>query len=231
MRMWDDQVETFAQGYQVTRYDRRGFGRSSLPTGADSHTDDLAARLDYLDVRDPILLGHSSGGGVVLDFAIAHPNAAPVLILYESVLGGYRFAAEFGAYLDSVRTTAQHEGVDAAREPWLAPLAAGLVDKPHALSRLRQMVFEYSGWHWVNDDPVRLPSAPAMQQLGAIHVPTLLIAGEQSVPDMHRIADILQRELSQVRKVMLPHAGHMANMEQPEEFNQVVLEFLAESCA
>jgi pimeloyl-ACP methyl ester carboxylesterase len=102
MRMWDDQVELFAQRYQVIRYDRRGFGRSSLPTGDYSHTDDLAALLDYLEAHDPILLGHSTGGGVVLDFAIAHPHIARAAIVYESVRGGYHFALEFAAYLSSV---------------------------------------------------------------------------------------------------------------------------------
>ena len=55
-RMWDDQFEVFAQQYQVVRYDRRGFGRSALPTGSYTHADDLAALLAYLDVHHPMLL-------------------------------------------------------------------------------------------------------------------------------------------------------------------------------
>ncbi len=229
-RMWDDQFELLAQRYQVIRYDRRGFGRSALPRGSYTHTDDLAALLTYLDVHHPILLGHSSGGAVVLDYAIAHPTAARALILYEAVLGGYRFAPEFGAYLGSVRTTAQHEGLDAARECWLVPLAAQLLDKPNALVRLRQRVREYSGWHWVHDDSERSSLAPAMQQLGRLHLPTLIVVGERTVPDMHRIADILQREIAYARTAMIFKAGHLANMEQPEEFNQVILGFLADCC-
>jgi pimeloyl-ACP methyl ester carboxylesterase len=92
------------------------------------------------------------------------------------------------------------------------------------------MVQEYSGWHWINDDPARSPLVPALQQLGTIQMPTLIIVGERSAPDMQRIANILERELPDARKYML-HAGHMANMELPQEFNQVVLDFLAECCA
>ncbi len=230
-RMWDDQFEVFARQYQVMRYDRRGFGRSALPTASYTHADDLAALLAYLELHHPILLGHSSGGGVALDFAIARPDAARAMILYESVPGGYRFAPEFGAYLGAVRTLAQHEGLEVARERWLVPLAAQLLDKPDALVRLRQMVREYSGWHWVNDDLQRTVSVTAMQQLGGLHIPTLIVVGERTVPDMQRIADILQREIPGARKVMLSNAGHMANMEQPEAFNEVILDFLAECCA
>jgi pimeloyl-ACP methyl ester carboxylesterase len=48
---------------------------------------------------------------------------------------------------------------------------------------------------------------------------------------MQRIADILQQEMPHARKVLLLQAGHMANMEQPEAFNHVILVFLAECCA
>jgi pimeloyl-ACP methyl ester carboxylesterase len=229
-RMWEDQFELFAQHYQVIRYDRRGFGRSALPTESYTHAGDLAALLASLDVHFPVLLGHSTGGGVALDFALAHPTPVRALILYESVLGGYRFAPEFGAYLGSVRTLAQHEGLAAARERWLEPLAAQLLDKPRALERLRQMVHDYSGWHWVNDDLERAASTPALQQLGRLDLPTLIVVGERTVPDMRRIAAILEREIPRARRVMLSHAGHMANMELPETFNHVILDFLAECC-
>src|SRR5919199_4121889 len=69
-RMWDAQFEVFAQHYQVIRYDRRGFGRSTLPTESYTHADDLAALLTSLQVHSPVLPGHSSGGGVALDFAL-----------------------------------------------------------------------------------------------------------------------------------------------------------------
>jgi len=230
-RMWDDQFAALAQQYQVLRYDRRGFGRSSLPTGSYTHANDLAALLASLDIHQPLLLGHSSGGGVALDFAIAQSMAVRALILYESVLGGYRFAPEFGAYLGSVRTLARQTGLVPARERWLEPLAAQLVDKPAALVRLRQMVQDYSGWHWLNDDVERAASAPSIQQLGKLHMPTLIVVGERTVPDMHRIAEIVQREIPQARTVMLRDAGHLANMEQPDAFNEAILDFLAECCA
>jgi len=87
---------------------------------------------------------------------------------------------------------------------------------------------EYSGWHWANRDPGRGLEPPAMERLAAIRAPTLVVLGEHDLPDFHAIADALHRQLPGARKAVLPGTGHMANMEAPEEFNEVVLRFLEE---
>ncbi len=67
-----------------------------------------------------------------------------------------------------------------------------------------------------------------MQQLGKIQVPTLLILGERDVADLHRVAAILQQALAHTATVVLPNLGHLANMEAPTRFNEVVLDFLVQ---
>ena len=75
-RMWDDQFETFAREYQVVRYDRRGFGKSSLPVDEDyAHADDLAALLEHLGIDRAYVLGLSGGGASAIDFALTYPEA------------------------------------------------------------------------------------------------------------------------------------------------------------
>ena len=226
-RMWDDQVAVLAQHYQVVRYDRRGFGRSALPTATYSHADDLAALLAALELHHPVLLGHSSGGGVALDFARAQPTAVRALILYESVLRGYSFAPAFSAYLGAVRTLARQGDLVAARERWLEPLAAQLGDAPEAVEQLQQMAQTYSGWHWLNDDGERAASGSAELPFDRLGMPTLIVVGERTVADMQRIAAILEREIPQARRVEVAQGGHLANMQFPAAFNQAILAFLA----
>ena len=55
---------------------------------------------------------------------------------------------------------------------------------------------------------------------------TLVIVGERDWPDIRRMADILGSSIEGARKVVLAGAGHVPNMEQPDEFNRTVLEFL-----
>lgn len=58
-------------------------------------------------------------------------------------------------------------------------------------------------------------------------MPTLVVMGERDIPDFQRIADILEERITAAKKVVMPGVGHMANMEDPERFNEFVLEFLA----
>src|SRR5688572_28623774 len=72
-RMWDDQFEHFTDRYRVVRYDTRGFGRSDVPTEAPySNHEDLRLLLDHLDIDRAHVCGLSSGGGIAIDFTLAH---------------------------------------------------------------------------------------------------------------------------------------------------------------
>src|SRR3972149_4611582 len=80
-RLWDQQVERFAEDFRVLRYDPRGIGRSELPQAPFSHYQDLHALLQFLGIEATNILGFSFGGGVALDFAVAHPQMVQSLIL------------------------------------------------------------------------------------------------------------------------------------------------------
>ena len=73
---WEDQmVFLAAHGYRCIAHDRRGHGRSSQPWGGnemDTYADDLAALMDALDLRDAVLVGHSTGGGEVARYIGRH---------------------------------------------------------------------------------------------------------------------------------------------------------------
>ena len=97
-----------------------------------------------------------------------------------------------------------------------------------------QMVLSYSGWSLFNppDSEISL-EIPAAKQLDKIDVPTLVIVGERDLQDFRDIADALERGIPKATKVVIPGVEHMANMEAPGKFNEVVLSFLSEinACA
>jgi pimeloyl-ACP methyl ester carboxylesterase len=223
-RMWDDQFDAFTRHYQVVRYDVRGFGKSALPTGESyAHADDLRALMEHLGIMRAHILGLSMGGRIAIDFALAYPEATDTLIPVDASVSGYARAAAL-----SYSSTAKEAGVQAARELWLKdPLFKPALEKPDVASRLAQIVSDYSGWHWFNDDPVRVTDPPAIQQLDKVCAPTLIIVGERDIPRVHTVADILQKHIPNARKVVLPGVGHMSNMEDPDRFNEIVLSFLA----
>ncbi|MBI3241487.1 MAG: alpha/beta hydrolase [Chloroflexi bacterium] len=223
-RMWDDQFEAFAQHYQVVRCDLRGFGQSATPASDPyTHLDDLKALLQILKIDSAHIAGFSLGGGIAIDFALTYPEATRSLITIDGTLGGYRWAKDWGG----PRATAQSAGVAAAREAWLDDeLFIPANELPPVAARLRQMVTTYSGWHWLNRDPGRWLQPPAIERLEQIRAPALAIAGEHDAPDFHNIADILGQRIPSCRKVVVSGAGHLANMEAPEQVNEIVLSFL-----
>src|SRR5690349_20513717 len=72
---------------------------------------------------------------------------------------------------------------------------------------------------------------PAIERLTEIRAPLLIVLGEYDGPDMRRIADRLEVLIAGARQIVLPGAGHFANMEQPAAFNALVRDFLAEGLA
>jgi 3-oxoadipate enol-lactonase len=106
------------------------------------------------------------------------------------------------------------------------PLFEPALEKPNVAFRLTQMISDYSGWHFVNTDPSRSLDPPAIERLQEIKAPTLIIVGERDSPDFHRIADILNKKITNSKRMTLKEAGHMSNMETPREFNETILSFL-----
>lgn len=79
----------------------------------------------------------------------------------------------------------------------------------------------------IPDEAEALPlEPPAITRLAEIHVPTLLIVGEYDISDKHELVAQLAMEIPQARQIVIPGAAHVVNMEQPAEFNRVVLDFL-----
>ena len=227
-RMWDDQFEPFARHYRVIRYDMRGYGKSALPT-AESYApaDDLMALLRHLGLRSAHILGQSRGGAVAIDFALTYPEATASLIAVDAVLRGFPWTG-FGKSLSEIHSAGRTSGVEAARQRWLDDaLFAASLENLRVAPRLKQMVGDYSGWAWINDEPLRPLEPPSIQQIHRINIPTLVIVGERDVPDFLAIADTLHQRIPNASKVVMAGVGHMSNMEDPELFNKIVRGFLA----
>lgn len=232
-RMWDDQFEALAHKFQVIRYDMRGFGQSEAPAGTSySHADDLRALLDHLRVDQAHLVGLSKGGAIALDFTLAYPQRVNKLVLIDTVLGGYSWSPEATAHQQLIWQRASQGGIAAAKEAWLAhPYFVPAYRQPTVAARLAHLVTDYSGWHFVNHDTEYGLTPPASQRLRDIHVPTLVMVGQEDLPDVGRIADLLHQHVPAAQKVVIPGVGHMANMEAPERVNAALLQFLTEGDA
>ncbi len=228
LHLWDDQIPLLAPKYHVIRYDLRGFGRSAASAEPYSHAGDLKNLLDHLGLAHVVLVGLSLGGGVAINFAIEHPDAVRGLVLVDSTLGGFAWSPSFTTDQAAIRRAAIDSGIEAARARWLSLAIFGpALENPKIADRVRAQVGGYSGWHWLNPDPGRPFTPPAIQRLAAITAPTLVVLGERDTPDFHAIASTLEHGIAGAKKVMIPGAGHIANVEAPETFNEILLGFVS----
>ncbi len=226
MRMWDAQFDPLAQHFRVLRCDLRGFGRSSLPTAPYTHADDVAALMTALGMTHASIAGLSMGGGIALDFACLHPDKLQSLVLVDAALGG------FDRWTIHISLNAKERGLAQTKRDWLAsPLLAPAMANPKSALLLQRIVDDYSGWHFLNKDFDVFPPPAVIHRLAAIHAPALVIVGEHDTIDFHNIADVLVSDIAGAKKAVMPGVGHMCNMEDPDTFNAIVLDFLLQHTA
>lgn len=238
--MWDAEFAALSERYCVLRFDYRGFGRSAFPPGPFSAVDDLRELLDRVGMERAALVGLSAGAVLALNFTLTYPERVRGIVLAAPGIGGMEWS-------DEIRTTFFEEedallkanDLDAAVELNLRVW----VDGPHRgadevdpavrrrVSEMKRNAFEVLIAAYERDDPpgpMRLIEPPAIERLEEVAVPTLVIVGDADMKDVLERADVLAARVPNARKVVLPGVAHMINLERPQEFGILVLDFLAD---
>ena len=230
-RMWDEQFSVFAQHYRVIRYDLRGYGQTEVPAGPFSNHADVADLLSYLHVEKAHMLGISFGGLVALDFALAYPDMVAALILVAPTVSGrqppemeQQFIAEENAYLAKGDLAGATE---VNLRMWVdGPKRIPLQVAPTVRERVRQMQM-HAFTVPIPEEAEEIPlTPPAYTRLAEVHTPTLLIVGAADLPDRLTLTAELTSAIAGAQQVVIPGVAHLVNMEKPEEFNHIVLDFL-----
>lgn len=229
-REWNGVAPVFAQAHRLIRYDLRGFGQSPHPQKLYSHAEDLRLLMDGLGVESCDLLGVSWGGSVALHFTLEHPTRVKRLVLESPSIRGWDWSDNWRARAKEIESIAQSQGVEAARAQWLRqPMFDTLRSHPQEYEAYATSVCQYSGRHWLADDPHAPPNQPDVERLQALDTPTLLITGGQDVADIRLIADAIAAIAPKVTRIDVPDAGHLVHLERPALFVSTVEAFLQQS--
>src|SRR5947209_2171421 len=235
-RLWDDQFAVFAQHYKVIRFDMRGFGDSGLvkrDTKPYSQRQDLYALLQFLSIEKTYLIGLSMGGGLAIDFRLEHPEMVDALITVGAGLSGFEFEDKDNPlWVEAQDAFAKHDiprAVDVTLKVWtIGPSRSAEQVDAAVLERVRAMTTR--NFHRSDDEDAPEPlelEPPAISRLSEIHVPTLIIVGDQDVREILIIGDTLEKGIAGAKKVVITGTDHHLNMEKPGEFNRAVLAFLS----
>ena len=225
-RMWESQVKFFSPDYTAIATDLRGFGDSAPPSDqAFAYHEDIAEMLDFLRIDQPVVLvGHSMGALVVANFALSFPEKTKALVFADGAIEGYKFK-DFD--LAEIYQAGKTRGVQTANQMWLDhPIFESARKNIVVANHLHDMVSAYPGWHYTHKAPFKNLAVPAYDQLENIKSPALIITGQYDLPDFQIIAQTLHEKIPGSIKKEIAGAGHMCNMEAPEEFNALVSQFL-----
>ena len=235
LRMWDEVVEALAPEYTVLRYDLRGYGDSTLPPEPFSQHRDLLALQDHVGIDRAALVGVSYGGRVALDTAFVAPDRATALVLAAPGLRDHEWSSAVKEFGDEEERLLDAGEIDAATELnvrlWVdGPNRGADAVAEKVRERVREMqrrAFEIQLAAYESTPPPG-PEDPLDVRLDEVATPTLVIVGDEDVPDFLEIAERLEGQLPDARKVVLEGAAHTIPLEHPEKFRDLTLAFLRE---
>lgn len=224
-RMWQPQIGALSSRFRVVRYDARGHGQSGAPEGPYSIERlgrDLLALLDHLQVAKAHLCGISLGGMTVQWLAAHHPERAGRVVLANTA-ARIGTAEGWQARIDAVRAGGMAAVRDAVVARFLsAPYRASHPEETRAIGDMLEATSptDYVG------ACAALRDADLHALTPSIHAPALIVAGELDEATPPSQAKELHAAIVGSELVLLRGAGHLSNVEQPDEFNEFLLTFL-----
>jgi pimeloyl-ACP methyl ester carboxylesterase len=222
-RVWEYQLPAFtAGGYRVITYDRRGFGRSTVDSSGQqpgTGADDLLALLNHLGLDRVHLVGTAAGGIVALDFTVSFPQRLRGLVVANSIGG-----VQDEDYLEMSRRL---------RPPQFAALPPDVRElgpsyrAANAAGTARWLELEKQSRPEGTPPPVQtFRNRLTFSLLETITVPTLLITGDADLYSPPAVLRLFAARIRNSESVIVPEVGHSTYWEQPDLFNQKVLEFI-----
>lgn len=224
-RMWRRQIDVLGEHYRVLTVDLPGFGPQARELGEVEAAAALKTALDAARVDQAHILANSFGAAVAADFALLHPSRVRSLTLMGPLLLGRRTGIE--AWSRCVALAAEGDRATAA-EIWLDdPLFEGIRSDEELFEELRQIVLDYGGGHWTGKVIAKWSNPDPIPALKKLEIPALVVSGEMDIPSFIQMAEAYARALPRARREIVQAAGHLPNIEQPDQFNAILLEFLA----
>ena len=218
--MWEGQVGPFSKHFKLIRWDMRGHGKTDYPEDQGEYTEaatvaDMAAILDAVGARKAVIGGLSLGGYMSLAFHLAHPERTAALLIIDTGPGYRSDEPRAGWNVTAIRRAERFE------KDGLPPPGSGGAETRAAPHRNAIGLAKAARGMLTQHD------ARVINSLPTIGVPALVLAGADDTPFLNA-TDYMAAKIPGSSKVIIPGAGHAANIDQPALFNEAVLGFLGD---
>jgi pimeloyl-ACP methyl ester carboxylesterase len=239
LRSFEPQLRHFGKRYRTVAFNARGFPPSDVPAEPASYSqaraaDDILAVLDALGEQRAHVVGLSMGGFATLHFGLRHHERALSLCIggcgYGAELDKHEaFRAEADVIADAIRTSGMQAFADRYA---FGPTRVQFQNKdPRGFAEFKQMLSEHSGLGSANTQLGVQKERPSLyhlvEEMSRITVPTLVITGDEDWPCLIP-GVLLKQTIPSAALAVMPNCGHAINLEEPDEYNRIVGDFLAQ---
>lgn len=233
--LWNRVRDGFGPGYMLILVDLRAAGQTRelqrVELSLERWADDLAALLAALDVRRPVLVGHSLGASIALKYALEHPDDVRALALIGADATLSNLAPRMLASAERIENLGLVAWVE---EYWSKnpPFSAKSLDRdPGILAEYRELLLGNDPGDYVRQCRAIAGAENLADRLGDISQPALVLIGgsdDRTLPEHGRQ---LAERLGDARVVELPAVGHTLPLEAPGAVAAAVTAFLQDVAA
>ena len=227
--MWELQAAALSSSCRVITIDLRGHGESDAPLWhytVETFADDIQGLLDHLSIGQAVLAGFSMGGYVVFAFYRKYRDQVKGLILADTRPQPDTPEGRQGRF--KTAQTAQKDGAGAIAEAMIPKLLspASVQSRFDLVEAVRQIITQTPVTGIAGDLMAMAERPDSVPLLSEIACPTLILVGEQDGLTPPADAKLMAGKIKKARLEIIPGAGHLSNLENPEAFNSAVRKFL-----
>jgi 3-oxoadipate enol-lactonase len=227
--MWKQQLEFLQSAHRVIACDIRGFGKSTHEEGTlsmDLFADDLLTFMYKLQIEKAIICGLSMGGYIALNAVERFPTHFEALILCDTQCIADSPEGKEKRYkvIDDIKAN----GVKEFNEKFINSVfhKDTLSNNKELVESLRTVVFANSQQVIIAGLTALAERAQTCSTLGAISIPTLILCGREDEVTPLAQSEFMHQLIDRSTLHVIEKAGHVSNLEHPDEFNQQLLGFL-----
>jgi pimeloyl-ACP methyl ester carboxylesterase len=230
--LWAPQVTALTEaGHRVVTPDLRGYGRSGVTPGTvllADFADDLAALLDHLGIERAVVGGVSMGGQITMEFQLRHPERLRALVLSDTSAPAE--TAEGRLFRNRLADRLLAEGMDGYAHEVIGKMLAdyNVTAMPDVAARVLEMMCATDPRGAAAALRGRAERPDYRDVLAGVEVPVLIVVGADDVYTPVAEAEAIRRLVPHATLAVIEKAGHLPGAEQPDRFNAVLLDFLAE---
>jgi pimeloyl-ACP methyl ester carboxylesterase len=238
-RAWEAQMRHFGQRYRAITYAARGYPPSDVPGDTTKYSqaraaDDIAAVLDHLKIDKAHVVGLSMGGFATLHFGFRHASRALSLCVAGCGYGAEKGQREkFRSEVATVAAFLDEQGIEAfAAKYAYGPTRVQFENKnPRGFEEFKRQLGEHSAVGARNTQLGVQGERPSLydltKEMAALTVPTLILTGDEDWPCLQP-ALLMKQTIPSAALSVMPNCGHTINLEDSDQFNRLVGDFIVQ---